>query len=177
MKKALKLFTAATPLSVTVISSTGCFGEFALTRKVYSFNDNIAGNDMGGKVVKNIVYYAMNIIPVYGVAGFVDFFLLNTIEFWTGSNPVAMKEGEVEYRVVNYSGSKYQITATKNQFEITPLEGVNKGKETVLNYDENLKVWTMTNDEVSSKIIDFNSNKISYTSPKGVVMKSLKEVN
>ena len=35
------------------------------------------------------MFWAFNIIPVYGVLGFADVIVLNPIEFWTGSNPVA----------------------------------------------------------------------------------------
>jgi hypothetical protein len=30
----------------------------------------------------------MNIIPVYGVCLFADYIVLNSIEWWTGENPV-----------------------------------------------------------------------------------------
>lgn len=177
MKKLILKSTAVGMLTVFSIASTGCFGEFALTRKVYEFNDGIAGDDIGGKFVKTIVFYAMNIIPVYGVAGFIDGVILNLIEFWTGSNPLAMADGDIEQRVVNYKGSKYQITATKNNFNIVPLEGVNKGKATDLTFDATSQTWTMTNENGSQKIIDINGSKVSFTSPNGVVQKSLSELN
>ncbi len=172
MKKLILKSTAIGMLAVFSISSTGCFGEFALTRKVYTFNDSLGNN-----FVKTIVFYAMNIVPVYGIAGFIDTVILNLIEFWTGSNPLAMADGEIEQRVVNYKGSKYQITATKNNFNIVPLEGVNKGKATDLTFDVTSQTWTMTNENGSQKIIDIDGSKVSFTSPKGVVQKSLSEIN
>jgi hypothetical protein len=172
MKKLILKSTAIGMLAVFSISSTGCFGEFALTRKVYTFNDGI-----GDKFVKTIVFYAMNIVPVYGIASAADFFILNLVEFWTGSNPLAMTDGEVEQRVVKYKGSKYQITATKNNFNIVPLEGLNKGKTTDLSFDVTSQTWTMTNESGSQKIIDIDGSKVSFTSPKGVVQKGLSELN
>lgn len=172
MKKLILKSTAIGMLAVFSISSTGCFGEFALTRRVYTFNDSLGNN-----FVKTIVFYAMNIVPVYGIAGFIDTVILNLIEFWTGSNPLAMADGEIEQRVVNYKGSKYQITATKNNFNIVPLEGVNKGKATDLTFDVTSQTWTMTNENGSQKIIDIDGSKVSFTSPKGVVQKSLSEIN
>lgn len=172
MKKLILKSTAIGMLAVFSISSTGCFGEFALTRKVYTFNDSLGNN-----FVKTIVFYAMNIIPVYGIAGFIDGAILNLIEFWTGSNPLAMADGEIEQRVVNYKGSKYQITATKNNFNIVPLEGANKGKATDLTFDVTSQTWTMTNENGSQKIIDIDGSKVSFTSPNGVVQKSLSEIN
>ncbi len=67
--------------------STGCFGKFALTRKIYTINEG-----MGSKFVQTIIFWVFIIIPVYEVASFLDFFILNLIEFWTGSNPMAVVE-------------------------------------------------------------------------------------
>lgn len=74
-------------------STANCFGKFALVRKVYQFNDSInAGGGLINRFVKTLVFYVLNFIPVYGIAGFVDFVILNLIEFWTGSNPLALGE-------------------------------------------------------------------------------------
>ncbi len=62
----------------------GCYGSFNLTKKVWKFN-----GELGGKWVNELGFLVMNIVPVYGAAAFVDAVVLNTIEFWTGSNPLA----------------------------------------------------------------------------------------
>lgn len=67
-------------------SVSGCFGSFGLTRAVWKWNDGISGN----KFVKWLVFLGLIIIPVYQVcAGFLDLFFLNTIEFFTGTNPIS----------------------------------------------------------------------------------------
>ena len=38
--------------------------------------------------VNEAVFLGMNIIPVYGVCLFADYIVLNSIEWWTGENPV-----------------------------------------------------------------------------------------
>jgi hypothetical protein len=83
--------TAALLIAVFGLQATvsGCFGKFALTRKVYGFNDSI-----GNKFLKSVVLWAMLIIPVYELSAFVDWFLFNLIEFWSGSNPIALEEGK-----------------------------------------------------------------------------------
>ena len=93
-----KLFFALA-LTGVMISQTGCFGEFGLTRKVYDFNQNV-----GGKFVNNLLFWAMCIIPVYEVVGFLDVVIFNTIEFWTGSNPIAMAPGETEIQYATVVG-------------------------------------------------------------------------
>lgn len=98
--------------------TTGCFGEFALTRKLYSWNKDVSSN----KFVQTLIFWAFNIVPVYGVAGFIDSAILNLIEFWTGSNPIAMNEGQFERQIVKAKdGKTYEITATKNRFDIKDL--------------------------------------------------------
>lgn len=64
----------------------GCFGKFNLVRKVYKFNGTV-----GNKWVNELVFLVFNIVPVYGVAGFIDAVVLNSIEFWSGKNPVTAK--------------------------------------------------------------------------------------
>ncbi|MBI5905476.1 MAG: DUF3332 family protein [Deltaproteobacteria bacterium] len=63
--------------------ATGCFGKFQLTRKVYDINKSI-----DEKYVRSAVTWIFVIVPVYGIAALLDFLIFNTIEFWSGDNPV-----------------------------------------------------------------------------------------
>jgi len=96
-----------------MISQTGCFGEFGLTRKVYDFNQGV-----GGKFVNQLVFWAFCVIPVYEVAGVLDVLIFNTIEFWTGSNPVAMAPGETEVQYATVDGHQFRMTAQQNYFSV-----------------------------------------------------------
>ena len=71
------------------VSTSGCFGGFQLTRKVYQFNREVSPD----KWVRELVFLAMAIFPVYGAATFLDAVIFNSVEFWTGSNPVLAKNG------------------------------------------------------------------------------------
>ncbi len=64
--------------------ASGCYGQFALTRKLYEWNGSL-----GNKFLNTVVMWAFMIIPVYAVVSFVDLIVLNLVEFWTGSNPMA----------------------------------------------------------------------------------------
>lgn len=85
-----------------------CFGSFALTTKVYQFNRDVSSSF----VVQEVVFLAFLIVPVYGVVGFVDAIILNTIEFFTGSNPVAMNERQSE-TIAMADGSTMTLTYTR----------------------------------------------------------------
>jgi len=78
-------------------ATTGCFGKFQLTRKLYAFNESV-----GEKFVQSLVCWAFVIIPVYGVAAVLDFILFNVLEFWTGSNPLA---GDTQ-RLIHQDGDR-----------------------------------------------------------------------
>jgi len=130
-------------MSSLVITQTGCFGEFALVRKVYSWNEGL-----DSKFVRTLVFYALNIIPVYGIAGFIDFAILNLIEFWSGSNPVSMNEGDYEMQLVTVKGVKYRIEATKDTFTTTQLTGDKAGEVRVLKFDRATRTWNYTDSKV-----------------------------
>lgn len=68
-----------------LVTTSGCFGSFQLTRKLYNWNANVSSD----KFVRELVFLGLYIVPVYGVAGFADLVFANSVEFWTGTNPVA----------------------------------------------------------------------------------------
>lgn len=84
---------------VLIVSLTGCFGGFRATKAVHEFNREVHPN----KWVQEIVFLGLVIIPVYGLATLFDAIILNSIEFWTGDNPMA-KAGD-QKRVDGEDGS------------------------------------------------------------------------
>lgn len=73
------------PVVAASLLLSACFGSFKATQGVWRFNDDVSDN----KFVDEIVFLAMNIVPIYGIAALGDVILFNTIEFWTGDNPLA----------------------------------------------------------------------------------------
>ena len=130
MLPALALGTA---VLVVAPSLQGCYGSFAATKKVYKWNGTV-----GDKWVNSVVMWALNIIPVYSLAGAADIIVLNTVEFWTGSNPLAMAPGESESRIVTVDGRELRVTATRNHLEIAPREG---GEALELSFDPATSSW------------------------------------
>lgn len=146
-------------LLATTFLLTGCFGEFALTRKVYQFHDDLAGDDFMGRFIKNILYWIPGGI-VYGFVGFIDSVILNTIEFWTGSNPLAMAEGEYEYQMAYNKGKMFKMMASKNKFVIEELG--NEKNKLAFDYNEETKVWSMTKDGESIDMMSYANGKVEY---------------
>lgn len=96
----LMLLAAVSP------SLTGCFGKFALTRNIYELNASVHD-----RYLRNVVTWAFIFVPVYWVAGVVDLFVFNTIEFWSGQNPMTAGAKTFHYT----SGDQlFTVLATKN---------------------------------------------------------------
>jgi hypothetical protein len=85
----IRLAALAALMAVATPMLTGCYGSFSLTKKLYSFNGSL-----GNKWVKSGFVFFLGL--VYGLTGTVDACILNLIEFWTGSNPIAAKDGRFE---------------------------------------------------------------------------------
>lgn len=121
-------------LSILAVGAmlSSCFGKFALTRKLYEWNDSL-----GNKFLKTIIFWGLNIIPVYSISAGIDFIILNLIEFWTGSNPLAMAPGQKETKVVWYAGNMYELTAEHCRFTMKPLTTL--GQEQTLIFDTTTK--------------------------------------
>jgi hypothetical protein len=69
--------------------TTACYGPFNLTRNVYHWNGNIkGGKEVNEKWMKEIVFFGMIIIPVYMFSALLDAFIFNSIQFWSGDNPI-----------------------------------------------------------------------------------------
>ncbi|MGL4369501.1 MAG: DUF3332 domain-containing protein [Spirochaetota bacterium] len=139
MKKMKRILTCLLVAAVCSVSLQSCIGKFSLTKKLHTFNQTL-----GNKWVNEVAFIIMVIVPVYGVCILIDGIVLNTIEFWTGSNPLAMKDGESETRIASADGVTYQITATKNRFHILQTEGINAGESVDLLYNPDTATWSFS---------------------------------
>lgn len=141
MKKLAKPALLIALCSLTLVQ-TGCFGEFALTRKAYDWHASI-----GNKWVRSLLLW----IPmgfVYSITALVDAVVLNLIEFWTGTNPVSMNEGDYEMQLVTLKGIDYRIEATKDTFTTTQLSGPQSGEVRILRFDRSDLTWKYTDSDV-----------------------------
>jgi len=87
--------------------TTACYGPFNLTRNVYHWNSNIkGGKEVNEKWMKEFVFFGMIIIPVYMFSALLDAFIFNSIQFWSGDNPIKADDagGDGATRVVRLGG-------------------------------------------------------------------------
>lgn len=65
------------------IISAGCTGPFALTQKLHTWQTSF-----DEKWVDEVAFLGCVILPAYGLATFGDAVIFNSVEFWTGDNPM-----------------------------------------------------------------------------------------
>ena len=90
MKKRYLSVAVVTALAGSMLFSS-CIGNFALTKKLLGWN-----NQIGNKFINELVFFAFWIIPVYEVTALADVLVLNSIEFWSGSNPIAQGKSYID---------------------------------------------------------------------------------
>lgn len=126
---------------ISGLIQTSCMGKFALLKKLYAWNEDATGN----KFLNNLLFWILLIVPVYGFVTFVDAVILNLIEFWTGSNPMAMNEGDrIEKQMSDGNGGQFLAVATKNRMEV--LYAGHPEKSFALVYQPAQKAWMLETD-------------------------------
>lgn len=105
MKKSMKLFAALSLAGTMLLSS--CIGSFALFNRLKDWNEGLSN-----KFVNEVVFFFFT--PVYVLAYSADVLVINSIEFWSGSNPVADNSG-----VINTDNGQYVVEQNENGYTIT----------------------------------------------------------
>ena len=135
---------------------SSCIGSFNLTNKLLTWNKQI-----GSKFVNELVFFAFWILPVYEVSAVADILVLNSIEFWSGTNPIAKGTTEVQG-----SDGKYIVKADHKGYTIT---SETDGSEVRLNFNEKEQSWAIAlEDGTEQKIFTFvDDEHIALPAPNG----------
>lgn len=139
---------AATIMICGAFLCSSCVGSFGLHTRLANWNQNI-----GNKFVNELVFLACNIIPVYGVCYLADWLVINSIEFWSGSNPMA-SIGEV--KKVKGENGNYLVETLENGYSITK-EGEDVAAMELL-YDKDSNTWSVVADGISTEILKMNED-------------------
>jgi len=83
--RAMRAIALTLMISMMAMTTTGCIGRMGLTGKVMEFNLSVTEQKWG----RELVFLVLYIVPVYPISGAIDLIILNSIEFWTGTNPVS----------------------------------------------------------------------------------------
>lgn len=130
---------------LTLISATGlqsCIGSFALSNKVLSWNRNVSN-----KFVNELVFIAFWVLPVYEVTALADLLVINSIEFWSGNNPMlagrTMIDGNDGRYLVDCDGHGYTITSQAD------------GSMVRLDFDAENSAWDVTVGDETHRLMTF----------------------
>ena len=146
MKKNKFTLVAVFALSGTILFSS-CVGSFGLFNRVSSWNQSI-----GTKFVNELVFLALNIIPVYGVAYLADALVINSIEFWSGSNPMA-NVGDV--KKVKGENGDYMVKTLENGYSISK-DGETASMDLI--YDKDANTWNVVAEGESTELLKMNND-------------------
>lgn len=100
-----------------------------MSNKLLSWNRQISN-----KFVNELVFVAFWILPVYEVSGLADILVLNSIEFWSGSNPMASGK-----RVIEGQDGKYLVECRNDGYDITNPDGT----KTRLDFNADTREWSV----------------------------------
>ncbi|MBQ9356839.1 MAG: DUF3332 domain-containing protein, partial [Prevotella sp.] len=131
----------------TLVCSS-CIGSFSLFNKYEKWQCNMTGS----KFVNGIVGLILQPI-VGGVCLFVDAVVLNTIEFWSGNNPMQANVGKT-IQVQGQDGRYYAVKILRDGYEVTAPEG----QVTVFKHNSADDSWQMIQNGVTKDIFRFNAD-------------------
>ena len=84
-------FLLGTTSLVAIGALSGCFGSFGATNALWRFNKGVSDS----KWLQWLVFLGLAILPVYDLFILADALVLNTIEFYTGKNPIRSASKDV----------------------------------------------------------------------------------
>ncbi len=143
MRKRRLIIAIVVAISASMMMQS-CIGSFALYNKVKNWNDHV-----GDKFVNELVFVAMWILPVYELSFVADLFILNSIEFWSGSNPAL---AQAETKIVDGKYAQYLVARDATGYEITNMT---TKQVTRFNFNAEDNSWSIENNGKEVKLFSF----------------------
>ncbi len=166
MKKLVKPILWSIMTMFLMFSLFGCYGNMTLTKKVWAWNGSL-----GSEPIQTLVMWGLTVVaPVYEIALLGDILFLNTVEYWTGTNPLAMADGATDVRIVKNDGKTFEIKTMKNSITITETAGPNSGKSVEISFDEATSAWNMSDGSQEIKLAQMSDNTLNLIYPNGKTM-------
>ena len=128
MKKRIIPIALIAALSLPMFTS--CIGSFSLTNKLLSWNRTISN-----KIVNELVFIGFWILPVYEVSALADVLVINSIEFWSGTNPMACGK-----KIIDGHDGRYLVECDGKGYTIT---SENDGTSVRLDFDTAQQTWSV----------------------------------
>ncbi|MDE5874813.1 MAG: DUF3332 domain-containing protein [Muribaculaceae bacterium] len=155
MKKS-KVTVAAILSLAAFMPLQSCIGSFALTNRVLSWNKQV-----GSKFVNELVFFAFWVLPVYEVTSIADLLVLNSIEFWSGNNPV----DTASTKAIDTEQGRYFIACDQKGYTVTAPNG----DEMRLEFETDTQTWSFVSStgEILPFMTMIDDNHVKMITPAG----------
>lgn len=142
-----KTLKSLTLLMAGTMAASSCIGSFGLFNKVLDWNQQATGN----KFLNWLIFILIS--PAYVLCGVADIFVINSIEFWSGTNPLAENVGKTE-SIMGSDGKLYAVTTLEDGYEVKGPDGqiVN------FTYDKEENTWSMVQDGKKTTLLKIKDN-------------------
>ncbi len=150
-----KIILSAALAALLCSSMSSCMGRFALTRNLYAWNEQVSN-----KFINEVLFVAFWILPVYEVCGLADLFVINTIEFWSGDNPLTAST-----KTVDTDHGRYLVECDGKGYDIT-LEST--GEKYRLDFAQDCQTWSLKHNGKEYPLMTFiDDSHVSVPFPDG----------
>lgn len=119
-------------IAVVLSTTTSCLGSFTLFGKLREWNSQVSS-----KFVNELLFVVLWPIPAYPIAFMADLLVLNSIEFWSGSNPAVTGR-----RTVETPDGKYIVACDSTGYDIYPE--LDPSLMVRLDFDAEKRQWSLT---------------------------------
>ena len=148
MKK-ISLKVAVCLLAGSFLFSSCFVGKYGLWNKYINWQNHMSSS----KFLNAIVGFILG--PIVGsICQLVDILVLNTIEFWSGNNPVQAKNIGKTQQVMGQDGRYYAVTTLKDGYEVKSPTG----ELTYFRHNAENDSWSMEQNGVTKEIFRFNED-------------------
>lgn len=138
----IKTLKSLTLLMAGTMAVSSCIGSFGLFNKVLDWNKQATGN----KFLNWLIFIVIS--PAYVLCGVADMIVINSIEFWSGTNPLAENIGKTE-NIMGSDGKLYAVTTLEDGYEVKAPDGK------TVNFKHNAEddSWSMIQDGKTTKLL------------------------
>ena len=138
------LKTAVSLMMASVMFSS-CVGSFSMFNKLAQWNKRATKS----KFLNELIFIVIS--PAYAFCSVADIFVLNTIEFWSGSNPMASNVGKT-VKVKGEDGKIYSVKYLADGYEVKRPSG----EKFQFIHDEKTDSWSMVVNGEKKELMQFN---------------------
>ena len=114
-----KTMSKVVALVVVSVASSGCVGSNAVTGYLMKFNLKAVDN----RYARGGLNFLL--APAYGLTVAADYLVFNSLEFWTGSNPLMGAPHTFDTKVDTYIDINHQLEPSLTEAPVGPITNIN----------------------------------------------------